>query len=193
MSVNEKMTAIANAIRGKTGGTEPLTLDAMAEAIVGIDPEGSYDSVNVTEYVVTENADRSLWLNEQDIKLVNGVNLFVSSILNYSGANQTPVQGAISFMLILWDGVAGEVITTLNSNNAKSHLRGFCVPCSPYTVFASITNLCSGYTSKVAADADGTLTCTTTATGVTTGNYNNSFFEGGYTYYLVQCPSEVVC
>ena len=33
MSVNEKMTAIARAIREKTGGTAPLTLDGMAEAI----------------------------------------------------------------------------------------------------------------------------------------------------------------
>lgn len=33
MSVNEKMTAIADAIRDKTGGTEPLTLDNMAAEI----------------------------------------------------------------------------------------------------------------------------------------------------------------
>lgn len=36
MSVNEKMTAIADAIRAKTGGTELLGLDAMAEAIAAI-------------------------------------------------------------------------------------------------------------------------------------------------------------
>ena len=36
MSVNEKMAAIADAIRGKTGGTEPLTLDQMATEIAGI-------------------------------------------------------------------------------------------------------------------------------------------------------------
>lgn len=35
MGVNEKMTAIADAIRSKTGGTEPLNLDAMAQAING--------------------------------------------------------------------------------------------------------------------------------------------------------------
>lgn len=41
MSVNSKMTAIADAIRGKTGGTTPLTLDQMATEInnisVGVD------------------------------------------------------------------------------------------------------------------------------------------------------------
>ena len=37
MSIYSKMTAIADAIREKTGGTNPLTLDAMAEAIAGIE------------------------------------------------------------------------------------------------------------------------------------------------------------
>lgn len=40
MSVNEKMTAIADAIRAKTGGTTSLTLDGMAQAIAGIRAEG---------------------------------------------------------------------------------------------------------------------------------------------------------
>ena len=40
MSVNEKMTAIADAIRGKTGGTDALTLDQMPEAIAGIESGG---------------------------------------------------------------------------------------------------------------------------------------------------------
>ena len=37
MSVNSKMTAIANAIRGKTGGTNLLTLEQMATEIEGIE------------------------------------------------------------------------------------------------------------------------------------------------------------
>ena len=41
MSFNEKMTAIADAIRGKTGGTDPLTLDQMAIEIEGISTGGS--------------------------------------------------------------------------------------------------------------------------------------------------------
>lgn len=36
MSVNEKMGTLANAIREKTGGTEPLSLDAMAAAVAGL-------------------------------------------------------------------------------------------------------------------------------------------------------------
>lgn len=40
MSVNEKMTAIADAIRGKTGKSAPLTLDQMATEIAGIQVGG---------------------------------------------------------------------------------------------------------------------------------------------------------
>ena len=40
MSVNSKMTAIADAIRAHTGGTDALTLDAMAQAIAGIQAGG---------------------------------------------------------------------------------------------------------------------------------------------------------
>lgn len=35
-TINDKMTAIADAIRAKTGGTELLGLDAMAQAIAGL-------------------------------------------------------------------------------------------------------------------------------------------------------------
>ena len=57
MSVNEKMTAIADAIREKTGGTDPLTLDAMAEAIAGIETGGGGASgiVLVDETVTLAN------------------------------------------------------------------------------------------------------------------------------------------
>lgn len=37
MALIDKLTNIADAIREKTGGTDPLTLDAMAEAIAGIE------------------------------------------------------------------------------------------------------------------------------------------------------------
>lgn len=45
MSVYEKMTAIADAIREKTGKTDALTLDGMAEAIPDVFEAGrkSYD------------------------------------------------------------------------------------------------------------------------------------------------------
>ena len=42
-TINEKMTAIANAIRTKTGKTDTLTLDEMASGLNGIPEKGSAD------------------------------------------------------------------------------------------------------------------------------------------------------
>lgn len=41
MSINSKMTAIADAIRAKTGASEPLTLDGMAAAVAGMSAGGA--------------------------------------------------------------------------------------------------------------------------------------------------------
>ena len=46
MALIEKLTNIADAIRGKTGGTEELTLDAMAEAIADIQTGGGGGEVD---------------------------------------------------------------------------------------------------------------------------------------------------
>lgn len=46
MSVNEKMTAIADAIRNKTGGTEALTLDEMADGVQGVYDAAAYKALN---------------------------------------------------------------------------------------------------------------------------------------------------
>ena len=55
MSVNEKMTAIADAIREKTGGTELLTLDDMATEIANISVSGTEDVfVSFVERTATE-------------------------------------------------------------------------------------------------------------------------------------------
>lgn len=45
MSVNTRMTAIADAIRAKTGGTAALSLDAMAEAIAALEIGGLPDGL----------------------------------------------------------------------------------------------------------------------------------------------------
>lgn len=186
------LTAIANAIRGKTGSADTYAPAQMAEAIDGI-VSGDDSGVTVTEYIVTENADRSLWLNEQGIKLAKGINFLVSSKLFYNTTNVTLAQGAMTALLLLWDGVAGTATSAINTGASQSHIRGFLVPQSQYAMFASITLLVAGNTTQITVAEDGLLTCTTSATGVTTGNYNNSFLEGGYTYYLLQCPSELVC
>ena len=64
MSVNSKMTAIADAIRGKTGGTNPLTLDQMATAIAEIQTGGGGDEM----YIALSNDTLT------DYSLPSGVN-----------------------------------------------------------------------------------------------------------------------
>ena len=195
MSVSSEMTALADQVRRLSGETALLGISAMTAALAGVTIGGGGGSSGaaVTEYIVTENADRSLWLNEQGIKLVKGVNLLVSSKISYTGTVATCVQGAVAVIFILWDGVSGEANHSINTDNTKCHIRGFQVVQSTSSLFTAITPLQAGRTTKVTVSEDGLLTCTTYATDVITGNYNNSFFEGGYTYYLVQVPSEEVC
>ena len=70
MSVNEKMTAIADAIRAKTGGTELLTLDEIVAAISGISGGGGpfTNSTTLGVYEATEDvsAIQINWLTEWD-------------------------------------------------------------------------------------------------------------------------------
>ena len=60
MSVNSKMTAIADAIRGKTGKTDTLTLDQMATEIAAIETGGggfSFEQIATPDGVVIDNLD----------------------------------------------------------------------------------------------------------------------------------------
>jgi hypothetical protein len=52
MALIEKLTNIADAIRGKTGGTEKLTLDGMATAIAGMEAGGGGLAYDMGEFVL---------------------------------------------------------------------------------------------------------------------------------------------
>ena len=60
MSVNTKMTAIADAIRAKTGGTELLTLDAMAQDIAAIDTSENLDDVLTEQESIIDQIQAAL-------------------------------------------------------------------------------------------------------------------------------------
>lgn len=49
MAITDKVCAIADAIRGKTGGTDPLTLDQMAEQISAIKTDPVLEPLAITE------------------------------------------------------------------------------------------------------------------------------------------------
>ena len=56
MALTDKLTAIGNAIRGKTGGTDLLTLDGMVTEINGISTGGG-TTLPEEAYVITGNCD----------------------------------------------------------------------------------------------------------------------------------------
>lgn len=188
MALTDKLTAIADTIRGKTGGTQEMTLEQMAQAIAGIEVGGG--GVKVTEYVVTEDTDRSLWFNAMGIKLVKGLNFLVikkDSVVN----NRS---GLILHCLILWDGTQIPK-SKPDSYASTSHIRGWHSASNAwmYLMGAGNNALCSGNTTGLTVGEDGLLSFTTNNTEAIVGNYANSFFGAGNTYYLLQAESEVVC
>lgn len=59
MALIDKLTAIADAIRGKTGGTAPLTLDGMATAIAGIQTGGGASGIYMAKITPAEYSAKS--------------------------------------------------------------------------------------------------------------------------------------
>lgn len=64
MSLKDKMTALADAIRSKTGGTEALTLDQMAEDVAAIEvrlPEqGKQATPSLEEQIITPDEGKAI-------------------------------------------------------------------------------------------------------------------------------------
>ena len=79
MSVNAKMTAIADAIRTKTGGTSTLTLDQMATEIAGI----TGFNTNITEFTQM-NEKVTAFLAEADATYTDDNGDTVSVIEKYA-------------------------------------------------------------------------------------------------------------
>ena len=170
---------------------------AFSQMMGGDNPGGGSSggsNAKITEYIFTENADRSLWFNEQKIKLVKGVNVFITDKFKFlpsGSAEPAHNQGAIVIMWLLWDGVADKSTTANGATfSPKRHLMTRQIVESTYSWSGGGNELVSGNTSAIEVLEDGTLICTTSATGVITGNFNNSFFEAGYTYKFIQAPVE---
>lgn len=188
-SVRAKMQGLIDSANAKTGSGDTTLTAAVNALIAGF---GSGGGAKITEYVVTEDADRSLWLNSLGIKLVKGVNLILLDGFSYGKSIVNNRQGLTTFMCLFWDGVAApDAIGEIGGGN--NHFRGFYMVSNGYTYASNSNKLVAGNTSKLSVAVDGTLTLTTSATGVTTGNYNNSFIGAGNTYYLLQIENEVIC
>lgn len=143
--------------------------------------------VKITEYIVTEDADRGLWLNEQKIKLVKGINIICLGWID----NTEPVNnrsGLTTLIAIFWNGVAGSHNFPVSANNP---IKAIYACTNGYNLSSNMNHLCVGNTSKVNVDEEGNFSVTTSATGVTVGNYANSFIGAGNTYRLIQAGVEV--
>ena len=112
MSVNEKMTAIADAIRGKTGKTDRLTLDQMAAEIAGITGGGggglAYD---MGEFVLDADVSHkytSAGIPHQLGEVPDFVLIWTDDFADLSAENVNPYNdGAISVGYIWLNGLTG--------------------------------------------------------------------------------------
>ena len=103
MSVNEKMTAIADAIRDKTGGTESLGLDDMATEIPKVYEAGQADKEEVFWKAITADGTRTNtqqafcnWRSEYIRPKLNGKDFLIqptsSSATNQTFTNNTALK-----------------------------------------------------------------------------------------------------
>lgn len=78
MALTDKLTAIADAIRGKTGKTDGLTLDQMATEIAGIEAGGGGGDINAVKFIdVDITVDASTTTKKQYI--VDGLGFISAS------------------------------------------------------------------------------------------------------------------
>ena len=161
MSINSKMTAIADAIRSKTGNTAKLSLDTMAEAIAGIKVGG--DSNN--GITIGENTN-----------IPNFLNLF------YALENGTAVTGEFTFANFLPN------TETLVFDSGLSEIKGiFYVDCDHiYNSSLIQTPEYSVWGLYMTHPSDKNVICCGTSPYLNDGyNVNRSIFVTRATYSIV--------
>jgi hypothetical protein len=111
MALTEKLGNIADAIRGKTGSTAPLTLDGMAAAIAGIQTGGgSASGIYMAQVTPAEDSYR----------LTVAHNLGTTDILFAMAAAET-----LGDVTPTFNGALGKVWVKTNIPN-NMNLNGFC-------------------------------------------------------------------
>lgn len=113
MSVNEKMTAIADAIRDKTGGTEKLGLDAMAAGVGSVYTAG-IEQGKQAEYDI-------LWDNLQQ----NGRRAHYSSAFAYTGWNDANYNPKYPITPTHQEGIASMFTWNVEITDTKVPITAF--------------------------------------------------------------------
>lgn len=132
-TVNEKMTAIADAIRDKTGGTEALTLDGMAENIPKVYETGEksgYNKENLAWFnMITNNGKRETgtrMFNECNLdeivlpKPITGITMAGKMFYNMSDTTTLPPKEMIDLSSV---DVAN---SNVGSDYSVNHAFGSC-------------------------------------------------------------------
>ena len=121
MALTDKLTNIADAIRGKTGGTEGLTLDQMATEIAGIETGGGFPQIFYdTDFILEDNS-------------VSGVVCTISTGLS---VNYVAGQNEIVFAVITNDLATG---LEKRMTQPLTPLYGTSVNCNACLIFTSRT------------------------------------------------------
>lgn len=123
MSVNAKMTAIADAIRGKTGGTSPLTLDQMAAQITSIASGGDGLVYDMGEFVLDADVagiQTSNGIPHQLGEMPDFVLIWTDDFADLSAENVNPYGHNVSLGYCWLNGLFGmtqRLSSTANSDN----------------------------------------------------------------------------
>lgn len=127
MSVNEKMTAIADAIRDKTGGTDALTLDDMAENVPKVFEAGKQELLSLHP----EKTVSGSYLALDDVsELPHDVKCRVSGVDNPSSVTVTRC-GANLFDKDNISSLEGAYFPSSGLISTGSNLKIVYIPCLP--------------------------------------------------------------
>lgn len=161
-TVNEKMTAIADAIRAKTGGTELLGLDAMAQAIAALETGGGLPenivAIDSGIYTVASNVGTGV-----EIRVPHNLGVEPDAALFYYNGNfgNSGYIYAYSKMRVrVYDTSAGRfgyVTDTYAYRNSSGYIAGF-----------ADTN---SQTSTAFTDVDFQIRCPLSNIGIMSGSY----------------------
>lgn len=204
MSINSKMTAIADAIREKTGGTDPLTLDAMAEAIAGIQTgggssaedgiiDGTISGKYTNNRVTAIEAYRFYGMNKltkvsfpKVTKLVNSAFRNCSSLSEIDFPKLATISGESCFDSCVLTSVVLPSLTSCGGvcfRNNPLVIADFSVlPNMPYRLFQN----CSSLTALVLRNTNAL--CTLSNVNV----FQGTPFESGGTGGTVYVPSALI-
>ena len=88
MALIDKLTNIAEAIRGKTGGTDLLTLDEMATAIASIQTGINAEEITIAMDASNANAVRNIFIAAMDASDVTTAFVYQGDIGGSTKSNQ---------------------------------------------------------------------------------------------------------